>query len=173
MIQDVIQTLSLIILFCYISYLSFYSILCQGRTLLVSSSTTKLYLQHDATLLTTLFIGTIPYHEIVLFLLLHNPSIWPHICKNSNDHLLWKQPYHTHIFLISILYIMDWVCLFCTLHHTGGNQKCNPTLDTIYPCIDYWVRVCYAQLCIAWIPEKPSLWIPMPPVSPSDIRFTT
>ncbi len=36
-------------------------------------------------------------------------------------------------------------------------------------------NVCYAQLCLAWIPGNPSLWIPVPPVSLyfSDVRFTT
>ncbi len=43
------------------------------------------------------------------------------------------------------------------------------------PCFDYREGECYAQLCLAWIPGNPSLWISMPPVSLyySDVRFTT
>ncbi len=63
---------------------------------------------------------------------------------------------------------------FCTPCHKGGAQNCNPTLDTIYPWVDYREGECYVQLCLPWIPRNPSLWIPMPPVSlfNGDNRFT-
>ncbi len=63
---------------------------------------------------------------------------------------------------------------FCTPCHTGGLQYCNPTLDTMYPCVDYREGECYSQLYLLWIPGNPSLWIPMPPVSLyfRDVRFT-
>ncbi len=37
---------------------------------------------------------------------------------------------------------------FCTSCPTWGAQNCNPTLDTMYPCIDYMEVECYAQLCL-------------------------
>ncbi len=83
-------------------------------------------------------------------------------------------PYpHFLIFLFFIYnglgFLMIWPC------HTQGVHKCNLTLDTMYTCIDYRERACYAQLCLLWIPGNPSLCIPKPPVFLyfSDIRFTT
>ncbi len=56
---------------------------------------------------------------------------------------------------------------------TGG-LSFNPTLDTMYPCIDFKEGEWYTQLCLPWSPMNPSLWIPVPPVSLyfHDIRVT-
>ncbi len=48
---------------------------------------------------------------------------------------------------------------------SGGVQSCNPTLDTINPCVNYREGECNSQLCLPWIPRNPSLWIVMPLIS--------
>ncbi len=88
-------------------------------------------------------------------------------------HSLWKQPTHTHIFLV-----LFWTRnTFCSAHlcHTKGINNCNHTVDTMYPCINYREGECFVQLCLLWIPKNRSLWIPVPPDSLyfSDVRFTT
>ncbi len=69
---------------------------------------------------------------------------------------------------------LDWdFYLFCTTCHTDRTQKCNPSLDTMYPYVNFREGECYAQLCSHWIPRNPSLWIPVSPDSLyyTDIRF--
>ncbi len=77
-------------------------------------------------------------------------------------------PYPYFHFLLGFL-------LLCTRCHTGGVQNCNPTLDTMYPCIDYREGECYDQLSLPLDSQDTSLWILVSPVSLhfSDVRFTT
>ncbi len=68
---------------------------------------------------------------------------------------------------------LDWDFLLRNMSCMGARNS-NPTLDTMYSCIDYREGECYAKLCLLWIPRNLSLWIPTPPASLyfSDFRFT-